>query len=197
MVGPMLIVLAWIGIVVAILAMLLAAVACLVGLPGSIGVLVVALILSASTHWERPPWWVVLIFLGVSLVAETVDNLVSAWGTKRYGGSTKGAFWALLGGIAGVLVGGYLGPLVGTLAGPVGSAVGAILGPLLFAFPGGYLGGYWYELRAGQSKQEARRAGWGAFLGRAAGALLKTVLAAGMAGVTVWLLFRAGGPFAG
>lgn len=193
----MLTVLAWAGIVVAILAMLLGAVACLVGLPGSVAVLVVAFVLSASTHWERPPWWVVLIFVGVSLVAETADNLVSAWGTKRYGGSTKGAFWALFGGIAGALIGGYVGPLVGAPAGPLGSVVGAVVAPLALAFPGGYLGGYWYELRQGKSKEEARRAGWGSFLGRAAGALLKTVLAAVMAGVTIWFLFRAGGPLAG
>jgi uncharacterized protein YqgC (DUF456 family) len=192
----MLTVLAWIGIVLAIIVMVLAVAACLVGLPGSVAVLVVGFILSACTHWERPPWWVILIFLGLAVVAETGDNLLSAWGTKRYGGTTKGAFWALAGGIAGALVGGYLGPLVGALGGPVGPFVGAIVGPLICALPGGYLGGYWYELRQGKAKAEARRAGWGAFLGRTAGALLKAVLAAIMTGVTVWLLFRAGGPFA-
>lgn len=193
----MLTVLAWIGIVVAVLAMLLGAVACLVGLPGSVVVLVVAFVLSAATHWERPPWWAVLIFLGVSMVAETADNLVSAWGTKRYGGTSAGAVWALLGGVAGALVGGYVGPFVGAPAGPLGSVLGAVVGPIVLAFTGGYLGGYWYELRQGKSKEEARRAGWGAFLGRAAGALLKTILAAVMAGLTIWFLLRAGGPLAG
>ena len=191
----MLTVLAWIGIVLAILAMVVGIVACLVGLPGSVLVLVTGFILSASTHWERPPWWVVLIFLGLTVVAETADNLISAWGTKRYGGTTKGAFWVLVGGIVGALLGGQIGPLVGAPAGPVGSFVGAILGPVLLALPGGYLGGYWYELRQGKTKEEARRAGWGAFLGRSAGALLKTIIAAIMTILTIWFLFRAGGPF--
>ena len=51
----MLTVLAWIGIVLAIIAMVVGVVACLVGIPGSVVVLVVGFILSAFTHWERPP----------------------------------------------------------------------------------------------------------------------------------------------
>ena len=79
----MLTVLAWIGIVLAILAMVVGIVACLVGLPGSVLVLVTGFILSASTHWERPPWWVVLIFLGLTVVAETVPGERSARAARR------------------------------------------------------------------------------------------------------------------
>jgi uncharacterized protein YqgC (DUF456 family) len=188
-------VLLWAGIVLAIVVMVAGVLACLLGLPGSAAVLVVALVLSACTGWARPPWWVVLIFAALTVLAETGDNVLGAWGTKRYGGSSKGAFWALLGGLAGALLFGWVGPVIGGLGGPVGSVIGAVIAPLAGGMLGGYLGGYWYELRQGRPDEEARRAGWGAFLGRAAGSLLKTLIAAGMAGVTLWLSFRAGGPF--
>ncbi len=190
-------ILAWIGIVLAILFMGIGVLAALLGLPGTVLVVVMASCLSALTHWQRPPWWMLLVFLGMALLAETADNLLSAWGTRKYGGTAKAALWALIGGVAGALVGGYLGPLIGALFGPVGSLVGAILAPILCALAGGYLGGYWHELRLGKSKAGARRAGGGAFMGRAAGALLKAVFAAIITGLTIWLLFRGGGPFGG
>jgi len=190
-------VLLWTGIALAILVMLAGVLACLVGMPGSVAVLVVSFVLSATTHWQRPPWWVVLLFLALTAVAETGDNLLSAWGTKRYGGSTKGALWALIGGLVGALSLGWLGPPIGGIGGPLGSLAGAVLAPIAGGFAGGLLGGYWYELRQGRPKDEARRAGWGAFVGRAAGSLLKAFIAGAMAAVTIWMLFRAGGPFDG
>jgi len=192
----MLTVLAWIGIVLAIVVMVGAVLACFLGLPGSVAVLVVALVLSACTGWERPPWWVLLLFLGLVLVVETADNLLSAWGAQRFGTAGRAGTWALLGGIGGALLGGVLGPLAGGLLGPVGSVAGAILGPLLCSAAGGYLGGYWYERHQGSAPEEARRAGWGALVGRAAGGLAKAAAAATMAALTIWLVFRAGGPFA-
>ncbi|MGQ9730440.1 MAG: DUF456 family protein [Candidatus Zipacnadales bacterium] len=193
--GVWLTILAWVGIVAGILTMLAGVIASLVGLPGSVAVLIVAFTLSACTHWQRPPWWVVLIFLGVTAFAETADNLLSAWGVRRYGGSTRGSIWALVGGIAGAILGGQIGIVVGGLAGPLGATVGAILMPLVLGFAGGFAGGYCYERRQGRPQKEAAQAGWGAFLGRAAGALIRGVLAALMAGTTIWLLFRKGGPF--
>ncbi|MBM3497328.1 MAG: DUF456 domain-containing protein [Armatimonadetes bacterium] len=188
-------VLLWVGIVLAIVVMVAGVLACLLGLPGSVAVLVVSFALSASTQWERPPAWMLLLFLALTVLAETGDNALSAWGTKRYGGSARGAVWALIGGLLGAVLFGWVGPLIGGLGGPVGSVIGAVIAPLAGGMLGGYLGGYWYELRQGRPDEEARRAGWGAFLGRAAGSLLKTVIAAVMAGLTLWMLFRAGGPF--
>ena len=190
-------ILAWVGIVLAIIVMCLSVVACLLGLPASIVVAVVATILSASTHWDRPPWWMLIIFVGMTALAETGDNVLSAMGTKKYGGSTRGAFWALVGGLTGAFVGGNLGPLIGALGGPLVWLACTLVFPLALGMTGGYLGGYWYEKRQGKPEAEARRAGWGAFLGRAAGALLRTILAATMTVLTVWMLFSDGGPFGG
>jgi uncharacterized protein YqgC (DUF456 family) len=188
--------LAWVGIGLAVLAMIAAVPACLLGLPGAPVVMVVAFVLSACTHWERPPLWIALVFIAVTGLAETGDNLLSAWGTRRYGGSRRAAFWAMVGGLTGVLVFGWVGPLLGGLGGPLGGLIGSVIAPLAGGMVGGYLGGYWYERRQGRPEEEARRAGWGAFLGRAAGSLLKTSVAATMAGLTIWMLFRGGGPFA-
>jgi len=192
----MLTILAWVGVVLAIAVMVAAVLACFLGLPGTAVVLVVAFVLSACTGWERPPWWVVLVFLGLVLLAEGAESELSAWGARRFGSAGKTAVWALVGGVGGALIGGSIGPLVGGLLGPVGSVAGAIVGPIVCSLVGGYLGGYWYERRQGSPPEEARRAGWGALVGRAAGGVVKGVVAATMTALTAWLLFRAGGPFA-
>ncbi len=77
----MLTVLAWIGIVVAIIVMVAGIFSSLVGMPGSIVVLVVSFILSVCTHWQRPPWWMLLVFLLITIVAELGDNILSGWAT--------------------------------------------------------------------------------------------------------------------
>lgn len=191
----MLTILAWIGIIVAILAMGVGTLATMLGLPGSVLVLVVSCILSISTHWERPPWWMLIIFLVVTVVAELADNVLAAWGTKKYGGSTKGALWAMAGGIIGAVIGGYVSP-ISAIGGPALAVIGIILVPLACAMGGAYLGGYWFELRQGRTDEDAKRAGWGALMGRVSGGLLKATLSAIMTALTIWMLFRNAGPFA-
>ena len=165
-------VLAYLGIATFVAVLFLGALLTLLGLPGTVLIFLDALIYSAATGWKLPGW-LLLVLLGISLFAEVSDNIVSAVGVKKYGGSTKGMFWALMGGLAGaVLFGAVLGPLV-----PV---VGAIVAPIVGGLLGGFAGGYWYEKRQGRSEEEAKRAGMGAMLGRVAGTMLKAVSAAVM-----------------
>lgn len=65
-----------------------------------------------------------LTFLLFTIAAMVVDNLASAWGTKKYGGSPQSMWGALIGG----LVGGLLLPPLGLFIGP---PVGALLTELL------------------------------------------------------------------
>ncbi len=189
-------ILAWIGIELAVILMIAAVVACLIGIPGATVVFIITCILSISTGWQRPPWWMLIFFLVLTIIAEAGDNVLSAWGTKKFGGTTKAAFWAMVGGFTGVIVGGQICTAVLSLAGPFGTIVGATVGTLACGMAGGFLGGYWYELRQGTPKDEAKKAGWGAFLGRAAGGLLKAALAAVMVTLTLGALFSDGGPMA-
>ena len=178
-------ILAYVGIVVFIVVMLVGVLATLVGLPGTVLILLDALIYSAIHSFAKPPWWMLLILVGVSVVAETSDNILSMAGVKKFGGSGKTSLWALGGGVAGAIIGGsLLAPLLAGL-GPLG----ILLPPIACALVGGYLAAYWYELRQGKSRADARQSGWGALLWRLAGGLTKAVLASVMVALILWSVF--------
>jgi len=165
-------VLAFLGVAAFVAVLFAGALMTLLGLPGTIVIVLDALVYSAATGW-RIPWWVLVILLGIALVAEVSDNLISAAGVKKYGGSTAGMIWAIIGGLAGAMAAGWV---LGVLL-PV---AGAIVGPILGGLVGGFYGGYWYERHQGKPADEAAQAGKGAVFGRLAGALMKSVLAAVM-----------------
>ncbi len=174
-------VLAYIGIVVFVLVLIVGVLATLLGLPGTVLILVDAFIYSAIHGFAQPPWWLLVILLGISVVAETSDNILSMAGVKKFGGSTKTSLWALGGGVAGAIIGGLLSPLFGLL-GPLG----VILPPIAGALIGGYFAGYYCERRQGKSPPDARQAGWGAVVGRLAGGLMKALLASIMVALILW-----------
>ena len=91
----------------------------LFGLPGSLLVLADATIYSACHGWQKPSWGVLLVLVGMTVVAELSDNLLSFLGVKAAGATTTTGLWTVAGGIAGVIVGGALSPLFGLL-GPIG-----------------------------------------------------------------------------
>src|SRR5207245_4852762 len=80
--------------------------------------------------------------------------------TERYGGSRRSGWGALIGGIAGAMV----GVPVPTLGSVIGAFVGAFAGAAVF------------EYSVSRAPTVAVRAGWGAVLGRAAGAAAKIAL---------------------
>lgn len=86
-----------------------------------------------------------------------LDNVVPAYGTKKFGGSPYG-IW---------------GSIIGLLAGIFFSPVGLVVGPLAGAFIG--------ELAAGKESDQAFRSALGSFFGFLAGTLLK-VIASGLMG---------------
>jgi uncharacterized protein YqgC (DUF456 family) len=79
---------------------------------------------------------------------------------RRYGGSSRAGWGALVGGLIGAIVGVPV-PIVGSV---VGGFVGAFLGAAVFE--------YSRERQSGV----AAKAGWGAVLGRAAAAAIKMAL---------------------
>ena len=82
-------VLGYIGVGVFVVVLLGALVLTLLGLPGTVVIVVAAFIYSAATGWSLV-WWLLLVLLGLSVFAELSDNIISAVGVKKYGGSTKG-----------------------------------------------------------------------------------------------------------
>ncbi len=144
----------------------------LLGLPGTVVIVADALVYSALRHWKLP-LWLIAVLLGMALVAEVSDSVVSALGVRKYGGSRKGMAWAFVGGIVGATV-------LGTLLGPLLGLAGMVIAPLLGGLLGGFLGAYAYERAQGRPTDEASRAGLGAMLGRVAGTALKSVTAGAM-----------------
>jgi uncharacterized protein YqgC (DUF456 family) len=121
-------------------------------------------------------WWTLGILLGLAVVGEIVETLSGAVGSRRSGGSRRGALLSIVTGIVGATVGASLaGSLTLGIAWAVpvwllivlaGGAVGAALGAL---------GG---DRLAGRSWPDATRAGVGAAVGRLGGTAGKVVVAA-------------------
>lgn len=125
------------------------------GLPGGWIMLVVVL---AGALAGQVGWATLGLLAGLVALAEVAEFLLVRSLSLRYGGSGA-AFWgAVAGGLVGVVVGAPV-PVVGSLlAGVVGTFVGAMAVS-------------WWRTR---QARDAARVGWGAVLGRAASAAVKT-----------------------
>jgi uncharacterized protein YqgC (DUF456 family) len=99
---------------------------------------------------------------GLALLGELLEFASSAAGARQSGGSKRGAFLAITGGIVGGITGTLLpAPILGTL---VGASAGA--------FAGSVLGDLW----AGRRLDLSVRAGQGAALGRFWGTVSKLAI---------------------
>lgn len=95
-----------------------------------------------------------LIIMGIIAIGITVlDNIVPAWGAKRYGAAKLSVWLALFGTLIGVL-----------FFGPLGIIFGAFLGALLG------------ELISGKEIKTALKSGWGVFMGVFTGIILKLMV---------------------
>src|SRR5439155_17176247 len=103
----------------------------------------------------------IAIVLAIAFLGEIADNWLGFRFAKRYGGSSRSGW--------GALIGGLLGAGIGVPIPVLGSVIGSLLG----SFAGAALFEYTYSRRA----HVAVGAGWGAVLGRAAAAAAKIALA--------------------
>ncbi len=123
------------------------------------------------------PDWVVVVLLCLAVLGEVLELAISARGARKVGGSKRGAFAALVGGMVGAILGmTFPFPVVGTL---LGACVGAGLGS--------YLGDRW----AGRSHEEATEAGQGAAVGRLWGTVTKISISVAMWLITAMAVFGA------
>lgn len=142
-----------------------------IGLPGLWAMLGVALLFDWLVE-PRIGVWAVVAGAVLALVAEVLEYSLAARFARRFGGS-KRAEW-------GAVVGGLVGAIVGVPVPVVGSVVGAFAG----AFAGALVG----ELSRGSGTRISGRAAWGAFLGRIAATVVKVALGCAL---TVWLVLMA------
>jgi uncharacterized protein YqgC (DUF456 family) len=116
----------------------------------------------------------IAIVVGLAFVGEIVESWLGFRYARRYGGSSRAGWGALLGGL--------VGAVVGVPVPVVGSVIGAFVG----SFGGAAVFEYSRSRRAGV----AVGGGWGAVLGRAAAAAAKIALGVVIGVVSLWAVLR-------
>ena len=114
-----------------------------------------------------------LVCVGALLVlGEVIEWTLTARYTRKYGGSRRASWGAIIGG----MIGAFMGVPV-----PI---VGSVLG----AFAGAFVGAFVGEMTGGATGGTATRVATGALIGRAAAAAMKVGIGVAMA---AWVLFAA------
>jgi uncharacterized protein YqgC (DUF456 family) len=142
------------------------------GLPGTWIIVGLAAIYDWVSHTQTVGATTILGLLVLAGVAEIVEFFLAGRFTRRYGGSRRAAWGAVIGGLIGAVVGVPV-PIIGSV---IGAFVGAFLGALVA------------ESSRGTAPTAAVRVATGAFLGRVAAAAVKVGIGCVMA---AWLLVSA------
>jgi uncharacterized protein YqgC (DUF456 family) len=128
------------------------------GLPGLWVILLGLLGYGALTEFHTVGLPTLILATGLAFLGEIVEWRVGFGYAKKYGGSRRAGWGALLGGLVGAVAGLPI-PVVGSV---VGSFLGSFAGAAVFEFT--------------RSPGTAIGAGWGALLGRVVGTAAKTAL---------------------
>jgi uncharacterized protein YqgC (DUF456 family) len=113
------------------------------------------------------PWFIVVTG-AIALLATLLDYYLPVVGTKKYGGSKRGVWGAIIGLFVAVFF-----PILGPF------------GILIWPFLGAFLG----ELSQQKSQKNALRAAWGSFLGFLTGTLIKFGISLVYAGIFIYQLW--------
>jgi uncharacterized protein YqgC (DUF456 family) len=112
--------------------------------------------------------WFIVVTGVIALLATLLDYYLPVVGTKKYGGSKRGVWGAIIGLFVAVFF-----PILGPF------------GILIWPFLGAFLG----ELSQQKSQKNAFRAAWGSFLGFLAGTLIKFGISLVYAGIFIYQLW--------
>lgn len=111
-----------------------------------------------------------VIAIGALMVfAEALDWVLAGRFARKYGGSNRAGWGAIVGG----MIGAFLGVPI------------PIIGSIIGAFVGAFAGAFVFELTGGAKTGAATKVAWGAFLGRVVAAFVKVAIALVMA---VWVV---------
>jgi len=145
------------------------------GLPGLWVMVLGLLAFGWLTDFRSVGLWTTTIVVVLAFLGEIIESWLGFRFAKRYGGSNRAAWGALIGGIVGAIVGVPV-PIIGSI---IGAFAGSFAGAVIFE--------YSYSARTGT----ALAAGWGALLGRAAAAAAKIGLGVVIGVVSVVAVIRA------
>jgi len=144
------------------------------GLPGLWVILLGILGYGWFTDFRTIGVGLLTIVLLLAVLGEAVEAWVGYRFAKRYGGSSRAGWGALVGGLVGAIVGVPV-PLIGSV---IGGFVGAFAGAALF------------EYSRARHSEGAVKAGWGAMLGRAVAAAVKMAVGVVMVVIGVFAALR-------
>jgi uncharacterized protein YqgC (DUF456 family) len=152
----------------------------LIGLPGNWMIVAISLIwmLFGPANY-RFSWIVVLILVLLALVGEAIEFGASVLGTRKLGGSGRGATLS----VVGSMIGGIIGAIFGIPV-PI-PLVGILVGSLLFAAAGAWIGATIGEKWVGKPMKESVQIGGAAFVGRLMGTLGKLVVGSSMVALAI------------
>ncbi|HEX5830527.1 MAG TPA: DUF456 domain-containing protein [Gemmatimonadaceae bacterium] len=142
------------------------------GLPGLWVMVGIGFVYNWLVGTEAIGWLTLAGAAALALLGEVIETLLGARFTRRYGGSRRAAWGAVIGGIAGAIVGVPV-PVVGSMVG---------------AFAGAFVGALVAEYTVGRAAGAATRVATGALLGRAAAVAVKVGIGCAIA---AWLVLAA------
>ena len=152
----------------------------LIGIPGNWMIVAISLlwiIIGPSDY--RFSWIVIVVLVILALIGEAIEFGASVVGTKKLGGSGRGAALSVVGSIVGGIVGAFFGIPV-----PI-PLVGMLIGSLLFAAMGAWIGATIGEKWVVKPMKESVQIGGAAFAGRLLGTLGKLVVGSTMIAISI------------
>lgn len=144
------------------------------GLPGLWVMVGGVLGYGALTEWRSVGFATIGVTLGLAFAGEAVEWWLGFHYARRYGGSRRAGWGALVGGLVGAVIGM-----------PV-----PIIGSVLGAFTGAFAGAALFEYTRARKAGTAVSAGWGAVLGRVASTAAKVALGLVIVVVTLFAVLR-------
>lgn len=141
----------------------------ILGLPGN-WLMVIGAVALAFWQGSMFATWTLVAVVALAGVGELMEFLAGVLGSKKAGGTKRGA--------AGALVGGLVGGLLATFLIPF-----PVIGSLIGACVGAGVGAWGLELTGGLKMNAAMKSGVGAGVGRLVGTGVKLV-----AGAAIWLV---------
>jgi uncharacterized protein len=143
------------------------------GLPG-LWVMVAAVVgFGALTGFKGIGVVTIVVVVALAAIAEVIEAWLGFGLARRYGGSRRAGWGALLGGLVGAIIGVPV-PIIGSV---IGAFVGAFAGAVIFEYSRSDAG-------------TAVRAGWGALVGRVAATAAKIAVGLVIAVVALFAAIR-------
>jgi uncharacterized protein YqgC (DUF456 family) len=152
------------AIILLVVASLIGLVLIPLGLPGLWVILLGIIGYGWITDFRTVSTGFLILAIALALLGEVLESWIGFRFAKRYGGSSRAGWGALVGGLIGAIVGVPI-PIIGSV---IGGFVGAFVGAALF------------EYTKARQAEGSVRAGWGAVLGRAAAVAIKMGLGVAM-----------------